>query len=276
MKTYMEYLQNLPTSMQFILLLITVLGSTGFISGMVAVWKLYAKADTDKELIDAKTKQEKEITELKMRLEPLELERLRAQNEGKQNEAMNTNMKNLIDVIAAQNDRWQTVVDKKSERQLEAEKMQHEDRKLFAEAMRENTSAIRNLTEMIEIQSEHYQVFKESVDGMKSKLDTTLQTVEGLARDNRTDLTTALGISVTSRTENENTLRTIKDTIHGVVKEITGVIEKNNQTQSKTLLSIKTQLQVLEAKLTLPTPTQPLPVTPVTPDTVTHADDDAA
>lgn len=269
MKTYMEYLQNLPTSMQFILLLITVLGSTGFISGMVAVWKLYAKADTDKELIDAKTKQEKEITELKMRLEPLELERLRAQNEGKQNEAMNTNMKNLIDVIAAQNDRWQTVVDKKSERQLEAEKMQHEDRKLFAEAMRENTSAIRNLTEMIEIQSEHYQVFKESVDGMKSKLDNTLQTVEGLARDNRTDLTTALGISVTSRTENENTLRTIKDTIHGVVKEITGVIEKNNQTQSKTLLSIKTQLQVLEAKLTLP-------VTPVTPDTVTHADDDAA
>lgn len=258
-QTIMDYLQNLPPTMQFILLFLSVAGSTGLIAGIFAVWKIYANADSSKELIEAKTHHEKQLIELKMRIEPLELERLRAQNEAKHTEAVNTNMQKLIEVIAASNERWQKVIDTKSERQLEADRLQHETNKLFADAMKDNTGAIRNLTEMIEIQSEHYQVFSDKIDGMESGLKTTLQTVESLARDNRTDLTTALGLSVTSRTENENTLRTIKETIHGVVRDITRVIEQDKKEQAATLLSIKEQLQSLETKLTPQSPTQPIP-----------------
>lgn len=271
-KTIMDYLQNLPPTMQFVLLLLSILGTSGFISGAVAVWKLYAKSDSDRDLLAAQTEHEKELIELKMRIEPLELERLRAQNEARQAEAMNENMRNLIQVIANGNERWQKVYDVKSERQLEADKLQHETNKLFADAMKDNAGAIRTLTEMIEIQSEHYQVFKESVVGMESNLKTTLQTVEVLARDNRTDLTTALGLSVTSRTESENTLRTIKETIHGVVKEITSIMELDKRERAADLSSIKTKLQAIETALTPQAPTQPLPDTVTTGNTAASDD----
>lgn len=117
----MDYLQNLPPLMQFILLFITFAGTSGLFAGLFAVWKLYAQADASKQEAESKAKLEKELTELRMRLEPLELERLRQQNEAKQIEATNNNMKNLIDVIAATNDRWQKVVDAISERKHDDE-----------------------------------------------------------------------------------------------------------------------------------------------------------
>jgi hypothetical protein len=238
-------------------LLISVLGTSGFFTGIFSVWKILAsaKASTQaakeaREANASKAQLEKDLVELRMRIEPLELERLRAESEAKQAAAMNQNIQNLIEAIVVGNERWQRVIDVKSERQLEADRLQHESNKLFAEAMKNNADAMGNLTEMIEIQSEHYQAFKAKVDGMEGSLETTLKTVTGLAQDNRTDLTTALGLSVTSRNENETTLRTIKESIHGVVREITSIMEEDKRERAADLSSIKKKLQAIETALT--------------------------
>jgi hypothetical protein len=242
----MDYIQNLPPMMQFILLLLSILASSGFISGAIAVWKLYANADSSKELIEAKTKHEKELVELRVRIEPLELERLRAQNEAKHAEAVNLNMHKLIEVIAASNERWQKVIDVKSERQLEVDRLQHETNKMFIESVERNTKTVANISEMLEIQSEHLGGFGRVMQHFESKLDTTLQTVENNTRDNRSDLTTALGMGVNYRTESDNMLRSILHAVDGVRIDVQSIISQNEQQKTQALLSVEAKIASIE------------------------------
>jgi hypothetical protein len=242
----MDYIQNLPPMMQFILLLLSILASSGFISGAIAVWKLYANADSSKELIEAKTKHEKELVELRVRIEPLELERLRAQNEAKHAEAVNLNMHKLIEVIAASNERWQKVIDVKSERQLEVDRLQHETNKMFIESVERNTKTVANISEMLEIQSEHLGGFGRVMQHLESKLDTTLQTVENNTRDNRSDLTTALGMGVNYRTESDNMLRSILHAVDGVRIDVQSIISQNEQQKTQALLSVEAKIASIE------------------------------
>jgi hypothetical protein len=242
----MDYIQNLPPMMQFILLLLSILASSGFISGAIAVWKLYANADSSKELIEAKTKHEKELVELRVRIEPLELERLRAQNEAKHAEAVNLNMHKLIEVIAASNERWQKVIDVKSERQLEVDRLQHETNKMFIESVERNTKTVANISEMLEIQSEHLGGFGRVMQHFENKLDTTLQTVENNTRDNRSDLTTALGMGVNYRTESDNMLRSILHAVDGVRIDVQSIISQNEQQKTQALLSVEAKIASIE------------------------------
>jgi hypothetical protein len=298
MDKYMDYWKALPTLMQFVLLFLSVAGTSGLLTGIFAIWKLYVKAGTDKqaaadaramresqarierelaeqksrhekELAEQKSRHEKELAEQKARIDALELRRIQAQSEAKQAESASENMQKLIDALATGNERWQHVVDVKSERQLEADRLQYETNKMFIAAVKQQTETVANITEMLEIQSEHLGGFGRVMQHFDDKLDTTLKTVEISSRDNRADLTTALGMSVTSRTESENTLRAIKDSIHQVVREVTHIIENDKRQQADNLLSIKTQLQSIETLLM-----QPDPVTPVPPEPL--ADDDAA
>jgi hypothetical protein len=246
----MDYIQNLPPMMQFILLLLSILASSGFISGAIAVWKLYANADSSKELIEAKTKHEKELVELRVRIEPLELERLRAQNEAKHAEAVNLNMHKLIEVIAASNERWQKVIDVKSERQLEVDRLQHETNKMFIESVKRNTETVANISEMLEIQSEHLGGFGRVMQHFENKLETTLQTVESTTRDNRSDLTTALGMNVNQRNENENTLRSILQSVESLRTDVKYILNQSETQRNQTLAGVDAKFNLIEKRLT--------------------------
>lgn len=233
MDKYMDYFQNLPASMQFILALITVLGTSGFLTGMFSVWKIYATS-----------------SEQNQRIKMLELDKIRIEAEGRQAEAMNANMKNLIEVISAGNERWQKVLDVKSERQLEADRLQHETNKMFIEAVERNTKTVANISEMLEIQSEHLGGFGRVMQHFENKLDTTLQTVESTTRDNRTDLTTALGMNVNQRNENENTLRSIIQAVDSLRLDVKQTISTGEDQRNQTLSAIDNKLASIERRLT--------------------------
>jgi hypothetical protein len=256
-----EYIRDLPPLLQFILALITILGTSGFFTG---IFGYLAARDS---AISAR-RANKELAEQKVRLESLEIKSIKAKAEAEQITADKHNTQKLIEVIAASNDRFQKVIDVKSERQLESDKMQHETNKMFLDAVNRQTSAVVNLSELIEIQSEHY-------TGFVDKLDNTLKTVETFARDNRADMTTALGLSVTHRAENENTLRSIQQTIHSIATDVRDIITKNENQQTQTLVAINAKLQSLESSVstliaprpTLLNDTMPLPDLPQAVDT---------
>lgn len=246
----MEYIQNLPPLMQFILALLAILGTSGFFTGGFAVWKLYAQANTNRQAAVSKAKLETELTELKLRLEPLELERLRTENEAKQIESMNSNMKNLIDVIAARDDRWQNVFDKKSERQLEAEKLQQETNRMFIDSVKENTKTVTYIGELLEVQSEHLGGFGRIMQHFEGKMDKTIKIVEDTTRDNRNDLTTALGMNVTNRTENENALRSIMQAIETLRHDVKYILTQNETQRTQTLAGVDAKFKLIEQRLT--------------------------
>ena len=233
-----ENLDKLPPLLQFIIIL-----AWFTIPPILSIWRIHANSESNRNEIkaqsDAKLALEKELTEQKSRLEALEIQAIKAKADAKQAEAASENTQKLIEVIGASNDRFQRVLDVKSERQLEADKMQHETNKMFLDAVNRQTDAVSNLTEMLEIQTEHYSNFVE-------KLDTTLKTVETIAQDNRADVTTALGLSVNYRADSENALRTILQTIHSIAADVREIIGKNEAQKSQTLLAINTKLQALE------------------------------
>lgn len=263
-KNILDYLRELPAVAKFVLGLIGALGASGFFTGIFAVWKIFAsaaankqaardareanesKARIEKEQADQKVRHEKELAELRVRIEALELERLRAQTEAKQAEAASENMQRLIEVVAAGNERWQRVYDVKSERQLEADRLQHETNKMFIESVERNTKTVANISEMLEIQSEHLGGFGRVMQHFENKLDTTLQTVENNTRDNRSDLTTALGMGVNYRTESDTMLRSILQAVDGVRIDVKSIISQNENQKTQALLSIEAKIASIE------------------------------
>jgi hypothetical protein len=253
----MDYLKDLPPQFQFILLFIGVLGSSGFFAGFWSVWKMYGGATVAKqaardarEANESKARLETQLTEQRVRIEALELERLRAQTEAQQAAATSENMQKLIEVIATGNERWQKVFDTKSERQLKADELQHETNKMFIESVKRNTETVANISEMLEIQSEHLGGFGRVMQHFENKLETTLQTVESTTRDNRSDLTTALGMNVNQRNENENTLRSILQSVESLRTDVKYILNQSETQRNQTLAGVDAKFNLIEKRLT--------------------------
>jgi hypothetical protein len=259
-----ENLDKLPPLLQFIIILVWFIVPPAY-----ANWRIRLESD-------AKVRLEKAVADQKERLETLELQHIKAESEAKQAETNSANTQKLIEVIAASNDRFQKVIDTKSERQLEADKLQHETNKMFLAAVERQTGAVVNLTEMLEISAEQFGNLDKTVHGMATKLDTTMQSVETVAQHNRADLTTALGISVSERAAHESTLRIIQQSIHDLRTAVNHTLSQNEQQKSQLITVIDIRFSALERLVidtiaprpaiadtppVLPESTQPLPDT---------------
>lgn len=245
-----ERIADLPQWAQIFLITLFFLGSGG---GILSVVMSYLKS-----VNDGRHKERLEVVENNQI--KIQNEQIKIQSEAAQAAAHSLNTQKLIEVIAASNDRFQKVIDAKSERQLEADKLQHETNKMFLDAVNRQTFVVSNLTEMLEIQSEQLGNLVKTVDGVDTSVKANLQTMEQLARDNRSDITTALGLSVTHRTESENALRVIQQSIHGIAKDVRDIISANEDLNKQTLLAINAKLQSLENNVsTLIAPRTTLP-----------------
>jgi hypothetical protein len=117
---------------------------------------------------------------------------------------------------------------------------------MFIESVERNTKTVANISEMLEIQSEHLGGFGRVMQHFENKLDTTLQTVENNTRDNRSDLTTALGMGVNYRTESDNMLRSILHAVDGVRIDVQSIISQNEQQKTQALLSVEAKIASIE------------------------------
>lgn len=243
----LEEFSHLPVWAQVTLLIIGMfLNPTGIIAGAVAAYNMRQKTQIKRQAAEDKLRLERELGGQRLRIESLEIERIKEKAEAEQAAAASLNMQKLIEVVAASNDRFQKVIDVKSERQLEADKMQHQTNKMFLDAVSRQTLAVSNLTEMLEIQSEQFSNVAKTVENLDSNTNASLKEMANLARDNRHDVTTALGMSVSQRVEADNVLRVIQQSIHGIAKEVRDIISANEDQKNKTLIAINAKLQSLE------------------------------
>lgn len=254
--TMLEEFSHLPVWAQVTLFIIAMfLNPTGIVAGAVAAYNMRQKVQIKKQAAEDKLRLEKELGELRLRTDTLEIERIKEKAEAEQAAAANLNMQRLIEVVGESNNRFQKVIDVKSERQLESDKLQHQTNKMFLDAVNRQTLVVSNLTEMLEIQSEQFGNVTKTIEGVDNNVRASLKEIEKLARDSRSDVTTALGLSVNHRTEADNTLRVIQQSIQGIAKEVRGIITTNEGLNRQALLAINAKLQSLETNVsTLITP----------------------
>jgi hypothetical protein len=123
-------------------------------------------------------------------MERLESQQIKIQSEAEQGRAMNANMEKLINGIFAANQQWQQVVNTQSERR-------HEDSERLASALDKVSTSNSDLADVLEIQAGQLGNLVTVVQDVGKLATDKLAAMEGLAQNNRTDITSALGISVT-------------------------------------------------------------------------------
>lgn len=265
-KTMFEYIQNLPPLAQFILILVALSGTpTGLVAGIFAVWKMREA-----------TYATRENTRQKERLEAVENNQIKIQADADHLRAINANMERLITGVFRTDERWQMVVDNISARRVEIEEKWMNAIGRFELSVQHNTTAVTNLTAMLELQSEQIGHFDKTMQHVEDGVNTSLQQIETLTKENRADLTTALGMNVNQQNKTDETLRTILVAITAIEKNVTGIISLNEKERNQNLSAIKAQLQAIEkniSDLIAPRPlqlgdTMPLPALRDSEDTI--------
>jgi hypothetical protein len=180
------------------------------------------------------------------RLEQVENQQIKIQSEADQQKAQLQIVSDMATGSFRAQEQWQRVMDVNSERQLQAEQLQHEDRKLFIESIKKNTETTANLTEMLEIQSEHLGGFGRVMQHFENKLDTTLKTVEMSSRDNRTDIQNALGNNIKYQNQHDETLRSIMTAVQGLRSDVGSIVSSNEKQKNQTLQAIDAKIAAIE------------------------------
>ena len=259
----MEYFRNLPPLALFILGLITVLGTSGFVTGIFAVWKIYAQVAVNRQAAkdakdasesarlanESKMRMETQLSEQHQRIQTLELDKMRVEAEAKQSEAASENMQKLIEVVGAISDRfqvavtstnaqWQKVIDTKSDRELEADKIREETNRMFVDAVNRQTDTMKTNNETLV-----------KLLGVEGVIKTAASTMESLARDNQSHLTNAIALSVSDRKAQEENLRTIMQRINELWEEERRQSTQNQQMRKQTITVIDTRFKELKQEI---------------------------
>jgi len=259
----MEYFRNLPPLALFILGLITVLGTSGFVTGIFAVWKIYAQVAVNRQAAkdakdasesarlanESKMRMETQLYEQHQRIQTLELDKMRVEAESKQSEAASENMQKLIEVVGAISDRfqvavtstnvqWQKVIDTKSDRELEADKIREETNRMFVDAVNRQTDTMKTNNETLV-----------KLLGVEGVIRTAASTMESLARDNQSHLTNAIALGVSDRKAQEENLRTIMQRINELWEEERRQSSQNQQMRKQTITVIDTRFKELRQEI---------------------------
>lgn len=238
-KNILDYFQNLPPIAQFILGLITILGTSGFFTGIFGYLIARNSAKAAKDAIAAKTRLEKESGEQKARIEALEIRQIREQSAAQQAAADRLNTQKLIEVIASSNDRWQKVIDTKSERQFEGER-------LIASALEKLDTKLDKLDNTLNLNS---RVVEEFSHGVSLQLGNVAGDIKELRKDSEeTNKVVRTSFKATNRTV-DNTFEAVVAIRDSVIQMINDVKIKVDSLSAPNCDEFKRMLEIMETKI---------------------------
>jgi chromosome segregation ATPase len=258
--TIMDYLGNLPPLMQFILIFLSLSGTSGLFAGIFAILKIretarVSKADTlvkqiyEAQVAEDKRKYEAQIAAQRERMEALESQQIRIQSEAAtQREQMNI-FKSMVADIPKTRETWQSIIDRMSSRRSEMEQKMTDAYNKQNTLIAANTSAFQNLTAMVELQSAHLGQLSNKVASIGEKIDGTMQRIEVLAQTNRADIQKALGSQSAAQTKYEETLHLIMAVVQGLRSDVANIVGQSAKQKDKTLQDIMIKIEAIGRSL---------------------------
>lgn len=221
----LDQIANLPQWLQSIIIVIWFVGPVTGIGALAFGW---IKSITD--------------TNQAVRLEAVEIAQIEAKSKADAATAVNDNMQRVIDGWFRSEERWQKNFDTNSERQRET----HQD---YVRELNRAATELTDFKSVLEIQSGTHETLVESVERVGNGVQTAISDLKNIGAETRHDVTTALGLSVSSRVTNDDNLRALKDSFSGLRTEVLNIISRREEAQNQTLQGIEAKFMSIEASI---------------------------